>query len=441
MKNKIIILAMALAVALTVALASDYHPAGKQKKPIALVGGTIHTVSGEVIQSGTIVFDKGKITALGVNVAIPTDAEQINVAGKHVFPGLIDAANNLGLSEVPLGAPGTVDAAEIGSINPNVRAEVAVNPESEHIPVARSGGVTVVATYPGGGLLSGLAAAMMMDGWTWEDMTLQRGVGLVINWPSMVFSPSPFSQQTRENWQETRDNNLKAIRQAFADARAYMSAKKAEQGRGIPYHDIDPRWTAMVPVLEGTMPVLVNAAEVTQIQSAIQWAEQEKVKLVIVGGREAWRVSDQLNAAKIPVIFTDVQNGPARRWEDYDQIFKTAARLSSAGIPFCITGDRSGSNARNLSHHAANAAAYGLAKDEALKSITLYPAQILGIADRVGSLEVGKDATLLVTTGDILEITTNVEQAFIQGKKLDMRDKHKNLYNKYKEKYRQLSEK
>ncbi|MEX1275682.1 MAG: amidohydrolase family protein [Bacteroidota bacterium] len=440
MKNNIAILALSLAVAVSTASASDYNPAAKQKKPIALVGGTIHTVSGAVIENGTVVFDKGKIISLGVNIAIPANAERMNVAGKHVFPGLIDAANNLGLSEVSLGAPGTVDASEVGLINPNVRAEVAVNPESEHIPVARSGGVTVVVTYPGGGLISGLAAAMMMDGWTWEDMTLQSGVGLVITWPSMVFSPSPFSQQTRESWRENRDNNLKSIREAFAEARAYMNAKKAEQGRGVPYHDVDPRWAAMIPVLEGKMPVLVNAAEITQIQSAIQWAEQEMVKLVIVGGRDAWRISDQLKAAKIPVIFTDVQNGPNRRWEDYDQVFKTASMLSKAGVPFCITGDRSGPNARNLPHHAANAAAYGLAKDEALKSITLYPAQILGIADRVGSLEVGKDATLLVTTGDILEITTNVEQAFIQGKKLDMRDKHKNLYDKYKEKYRQLSE-
>lgn len=441
MKNKNLFLALLIAAAISPATASDYYPAAKQKKPIALVGGTIHTVSGSVIENGTIVFDKGKIVSLGVGVAIPSDAERITIAGKHVFPGLIDAANNLGLSEVPLGAPGTVDVSEIGPVNPNVRAEVAVNPESEHIPVARSGGVTIVATYPGGGLISGLAAAMMMDGWTWEDMTLRGGVGLVINWPSMVFSPSPFSQQTRENWQENRDNNLKSIRQAFADARAYMTAKKAEQQRGVPYHDVDPRWTAMIPVLEGRVPVLVNAAEITQIQAALQWAGEEKVKIVIVGGRDAWRISDQLNAENIPVIFADVQNGPVRRWEDYDQVFKTPSLLSKAGVTFCITGDRGGSNARNLPHHAANAAAYGLDKNEALKAVTLYPAQILGLADRVGSLEVGKDATLLITTGDILEITTTVEQVFIQGKKLDMRDKHKNLYGKYQEKYRQLGEK
>ncbi len=421
------------------ATASDYHPAPKQKNPIALVGGTIHTVSGAVISGGTIIFDKGKITAIGVGISIPPGTEQIDVRGKHIYPGLIDASSNLGLLEVGLGAPGTVDAAEVGTINPNVRAEVAVNPESEQIPVARSGGVLIVATSPGGGLISGLAAAMMMEGWTWEEMTLQSGVGLIVNWPSMVFSPSPFSQQTRENFLENRENNLKAIRNAFTDARAYWTAKKAEGQKGIPYHHTDPKWEAMIPVLEGKIPVFVNANEVTQIQAAMQWAEEEKVRMVLVGGRDAWRVKDQLLAKKVPVIFTDVQNAPARRWEDYDLVFKTPALLQSAGIQFCITGDRSGSNARNLPHHAANAVAYGLPQDEALKSITLYPAQILGIADRVGSLEVGKDATLLITDGDILQITTNVEQAFVLGKKVDMRDKHKSLYNKYKEKYRQLS--
>jgi imidazolonepropionase-like amidohydrolase len=432
-------LLLAVAFLVITATASDYYPAPKQKNPIALVGGTIHTVSGAMIQGGTIIFDKGKITAIGVEIPIPAGTEQIDVKGKHIYPGLIDASNSLGLVEVGLGAPGTVDVAEVGTINPNVRAEVAVNPESEHIPVARSGGVLIVATSPRGGLISGLAAAMMMEGWTWEEMTLQGGVGLIVNWPAMVFSPSPFSQQTRENFLENRENNLKAIQKAFADARAYWTAKKAEDQKGIPYHHTDARWEAMIPVLGGKIPVLVNANEVTQIQAAMQWAEEQKVRIVLVGGRDAWRVKDQLIAKKVPVIFTDVQNAPARRWEEYDLVFKTPALLQAAGIQFCITGDRSGPNARNLPHHAANAVAYGLPQNEALKSITLYPAQILGIADRVGSLEVGKDATLLITDGDILQITTNVEQAFVQGKKVDMRDKHKSLYNKYKEKYRQLS--
>lgn len=439
MKRISMILILVSVLVWNIALASDPNPAPKQKKPIALIGATVHTVSGSVIENGTIVFDKGKITAVGTNVSIPADADQINLRGKHVYPGLIDAYNSLGLAEVPLGAPGTVDVAEVGQINPNVRVEVSINPETEHIPVARSGGITVVGVKPGGGLISGLSAAIMMDGWTWEDLTLRGGIGLIVNWPSMVYAPSPFFQQSKEDWQKQRDTQLKAIRDAFASARAYMVAKQAKGQKGIPTHDTDPRWEAMIPVLQGKIPVVVNANELSQIQAAITWAEQESVKLVIAGGKESWKVADQLKAKDIPVIVTDIQN-VGRRWEDYDVVFSLPKKLFDAGVRFCITGDGGGSNSRNVPHHAANAAAYGLPKDEALKSVTLYPAQILGIADKVGSLEIGKDATLIVTNGDPLEIETNVEQEFIQGKKIDLRDKHKHLYEKYKEKYRQLSQ-
>ena len=218
-----------------------------------------------------------------------------------------------------------------------------------------------------------------------------------------------------------------------------MKAKKAEQLKGVRYHDTDPRWNAMIPVLDGRIPVFVHANEFSQIQSAVTWAEQEGVKLVIVGGRDAILVKDQLKAKDIPVIVTDVQSGPMRQWQGYNEVFSLPMRLKEAGIRFCIAGDGDASNARNTAFHAANAAAYGLPLDDALKSVTLYAAQILGIADKVGSLEVGKDATLIVTTGDPLQPPTVTERMFIQGKNIDLRDKHKQLYEKYQERYRQLS--
>ena len=431
---------IAALVAWSFASANDAVPAPKQKKPIALIGGTIHTVSGPVIENGIILFDKGKITEIGTNIPIPADAERIDVSGKHVYPGIIDAYSTMGLTEIG-SVRGTIDLAETGSINPNVQAEVAVNPESELIPVARSYGVTIVGTFPRSGLISGLAAALMLDGWSYEDLTLKSRLALVVNWPTMVYTPSPFSRTTKEEWLKQRDEQLKTLREVFADARAYMTAKNAEQQKGVRYHDIDPRWQAMIPVLEGKIPVFVSANELSQIQAAITWAEQERVKLVIVGGRDSWRVANQLKAKNIPVIVADVQSGPMRRWEGYNMIFSLPEKLRSQGVRFCITGDGSASNSRNTAYHAANAAAYGLPKDEALKSVTLYAAQVLGIADKVGSLEVGKDATLIVTTGDHLEIPTLTERVFIQGKKIDLRDKHKQLYEKYKEKYRQMSEK
>ncbi|HWP81849.1 MAG TPA: amidohydrolase family protein [Bacteroidota bacterium] len=436
---RVVVLISALVIGTTLQ-ASEPIPAPKQKKPIALVGGTVHSVSGGVLHNAMVVFDKGKITAVGTNVAIPADAERINVSGKHVYPGFIDAFSNMGLTEIG-SVRGTLDVSETGSVNPNARAEVAFHPESELIPVARSGGVTIAVSSPTGGIISGTSAAMMLDGWTWEDATLKAPIGLIVNWPSMVFVPNPFTRQTKEDWLKQRDQALKSLRDAFADARAYMKAKKAEEQRGVPYHDIDMRWEAMIPVLEGKVPVFVAANEVSQIQAAIAWAEQEGVKLVIGGGRDSWRVADQLKAKNIPVVLVDIHNAPQRRWEDYDLVFTLAKRLNDAGVKFCISGDYDASNSRNINHHAATAAAFGLSKEDALRSITLSSAEILGIADKVGSIDVGKDATVIVTDGDALELTSKVEQVFIQGKKIDLRDRHKQLYNKYVEKYNQLNEK
>ena len=438
MKRTNILLLISVFLCSACALASDAIPAAKQKKPIALIGGTIHTVSGAVLENATILFDKGRIVALGMNVSIPANAERINVAGKHVYPGIIDSYTSMGLTEIG-SVRGTIDQSETGLINPNVRVEVAVNPESDLIPVARANGVAITATMPSGGLISGLGAALMLDGWTWEDLTLKRGIGLVVNWPSMVYTPSPRFRVTKEEWQKQRDDQLKALREAFADARAYMTARAAEKQKGVPVHDSDPRWQAMIPVLQGTIPVFVEANELAQIQSAITWAGNEGVKLVLVGGRDAWMVRDQLKAKDIPVIITDIQSPPSRIWQGYNEVFTLPMRLQQAGVRFCITVEGSPSNSRNTAYHAANAAAYGLPKDEALKSVTLYAAQILGIADKVGSLEVGKDATLIVTTGDPLEPQSVTESMFIQGKKIDLNNKHQQLYLKYKEKYRQLS--
>ncbi len=437
MKRTNLFLLASLIVCSAIASASDAVPAAKQKKPIALIGGTIHTVSGEVIENATILFDKGTITAVGTNVTIPADAERIDVTGKHIYPGLIDSRSNMGLTEIG-SVRGTIDVAETGSINPNVHAEVAANPESELIPVARANGVVIVAATPRGGLISGLAAALMLDGWTTEDLTLKSGLGLVVNWPTMVYAPSGFVRVSKEEWQKQRDEQLKTLRETFANARAYMTAKRAEQQKGVGYHDSDPRWQAMIPVLEGKTPVFVDANELSQIQAAISWAEQESLKLVIVGGRDAWLVRSQLKARDIPVIVTDIQSPPVHRWQGYNEVFTLPMRLREAGIRFCISGDGDASNSRNIAYHAANAAAYGLPKDDALKAVTLYAAQILGIADKVGSLEPGKDATLIITNGDPLEPPTVTEQMFIQGKKIDLMNKHRQLYEKYKQKYNQL---
>jgi imidazolonepropionase-like amidohydrolase len=416
---------------------SDHVPAKPQERPIALIDGTIHPISSPEISNATILFDKGKIVAIGANVQLPPNTEKINISGKHVYPGMIEAYSQIGLVEIGA-VRATRDLAEAGTINPNARAEVAVNPESERIPVTRVNGVLIAHVTPQGGLLSGRSAAMMLDGWTWEDMTLKAPVGIIVNWPRMTVNRSPRAQQSEEEQKKVIEQQLKNLKLAVAEARRYALAKKTEAQRGMPHHPFDARWEAMRPVFDGALPVFVNANEIKQIQAAVDWAAQENLKLVIVGGKDSWRAADLLKRKDIPVIVGPIHDLPMRDWEDYDTAFTVAKKLQEAGVRFCISGGSEMANERNLPYQAATAAAYGLPKDEAMKAITLYPAQILGIDERAGSLEAGKDATLFISSGDPLETFSHVEAAYIQGRLLDLRNRHRQLYEKYQEKYLQL---
>ncbi len=435
--KSIVILSSLLCIAKTNMLSHDQIPGKAQDHPIALVGGTIHPVSGPAIEEGMILFNDGKIVAIGVKIPLPENAERIDVTGKHVYPGLIGANTTVGLIEIGA-VRATRDITETGAINPNVRAEVAFNPESESIPVTRANGITMVASVPQGQLIPGMSALMLLDGWTWEDMTLKAPLGLQVQWPPMTIVRAPSVRQSEKEQKKERDRELKRIRDAFAEARAYMLAKKAETRPGVPYHRVDVRWEAMIPVLEGKVPVFVHADEIQQIQAAVAWAREEKVKMVLVHGRDAWRVTSLLKENGVPVVCSPVLTTPRRRFEDYDQAFKTPKLLYDAGIAFCIDDNEEYAHERNLPYNASMAAAFGLPKEEALKSITLSSAQILGVADRVGSLEVGKDATLIVTTDDILEIMSQVEIEFIQGRKVDLTSRHTMLYEKYREKNRRV---
>jgi len=397
-------------------------PAPPQQQTVAITGAKIHTITGDVINNGVILFEDGVITAVGTDIEIPEDADHYDGSGKHIYPGLIHAYTNMGLTEI--GAVDvTSDFNEHGTINPNVRAEKAFHPESEHIPVARSHGIAVALSSPGGGTISGLSAAMMMDGWTWEGMTLRAPIGLMINWPVITDNDNNARKQLRE------------IKDALEKARAYLKARTASND-----HRTDMRWEAMIPVLRQEIPVVVQANTAQQIEDAITWGESENVRLVILGGRDAQFAADQLRVKEIPVIITPVLSSPSRPWQGYDEIYTHASKLYEAGIQFAITGEYGSANAMRLRHHAATAAGYGLPAAEALKAITLYPAEIFGLSDRIGSLEEGKDATLIITDGELLDIRTTVEQMFIQGRKIDMADKQKNLFERYREKYRQLSD-
>jgi imidazolonepropionase-like amidohydrolase len=415
--------ALAVAVVLAPAAADAQMPAPVQDRPIALVGGTLHTVSGPVIEGGTIVFQDGRITALGTDVQIPSGAERVDATGMHIYPGLIDGWSQMGLFEIG-GFDVTIDLNELGPVNPNARAHVAFHPESRHIGTTRSNGVLVTVSSPGGGVISGLSAAMMLDGWTWETMTLKPNTGLMVQWPS---------PNNREQYEE----NQETLRDAFAQARAYRTARRAAADGG-PHLDVDSRWEAMIPVLDGEVPVVVSAMEIRQIRDAVAWAEEEGVRLVILGGGDADRMAEELATRQIPVLLTSVLSTPMRSWEPYDRTFSLPARLHEAGVPFAIVGGSSAPYANRLPYEAGVAMAHGLPEEEAIRALTLYPAQHLGLEDRVGSLEVGKDATLLITTGNPLEYATTIERAFIEGRDIDLMDAHRQFYERYSEKVRRM---
>jgi imidazolonepropionase-like amidohydrolase len=416
---------LALAAAAMLWFASTTHanpiPGKPQNHPVALVGGTIHPVDGPDIPEGTILFVNGKIAALGKDVKLPDDVRVIDVKGKHVYPGLIDPDTELGLVEIP-SVRATRDYEEVGAVNPNVKAIVSVNPESELIPVARSGGVLTALTAPRGGSISGLSAVISLDGWTWEDMSVLPVAGLHVRWP-------------------LRGDDAKAIEDAFVTARSYQAARQANGNNGAVPAAFDSRWEAMIPVLERKVPVMISAEEIGQIESAVAFAVRQELRAIIVGGYDATLGAPLLKKHDIPVILAGVHRLPLRRDDDYDAAFTLPSRLREAGVRFCLSGsDRGNANVRNLPNHAATAVAHGLPAEDGLKSITLWAAEILGVGDRLGSLTVGKDATLIVADGDILELTTHVEQAFIKGSPVDLSDRQKTLYEKYQEKYRRLQE-
>ena len=437
LSNKLLlIMLIAFIKSTSLILASDQVPSKKQDHPIALIGATIHPVIGDVIENGTILFDNGKIKELGSNVSLPSGTESIDVAGKHIYPGLINADTRLGLLEVG-SVPGSRDDYELGAMNPNARAEVALNPDSELLTVVRSHGITVANSFPRGGTISGKSAAIMLDGWTWEDMTLKAPVAMHMNWPRMTLNRAWWNTTSEEDQIKTRKEALEKINMFFDDAKAYMTAKAVSGKAGLPNQKVDLRLEAMIPVLKGELPLWIAASEIKQIQSTIDWAESKGIKTVIYGGADTWRLAKELNNMNVPVVISSILEVPSREWEAYDTGYTLPNKLYQAGVKFCIGYSTFAGEQHNVRYNAAMAVAHGLPVDEGIKSITIYAAEIMGIDDRVGSLEVGKDATLIVTDGNPLEITTTVSMEFIEGRVINLDNKHKRLYRKYTEKYRQ----
>lgn len=443
----LVALALGVALAPSVARAQVTMPVAAQEQPVVLRGATIHTVTKGTITNGTIVLDRGKITAVGGSeVAVPRGAKVVDVTGKHIYPGLIDAYSTVGLTEI-----GSVDVsndiAELGDFNPNVRADVAVNAESRHIGTTRSAGVLVAFSTPEGGVISGLSSALSLEGWTWEEMSMKGAAALNVKWPD----PNERGRGGRgggggppgggrggppQPAPKTYAEQVQQIKDWFGEARAYRDAVKAGQTVRT-----DARYAAMIPAIDGKIPVVVAAEGAAQINDAITWAKSEGVKLVIRGGRDALFAADRLKAENVPVILTSTMSAPDRQYESYDNAYATPAKLHAAGVKFAISGGSGGLYSNRLPWEAGVAVAFGLPEEEALKAVTINAAEFMGVADKVGSLEVGKEGTLLITSGTPLDMTSNIIQSYIQGKEINMMDIQKFFFEKYMEKIKQQAPK
>ncbi|CAN5894979.1 amidohydrolase [soil metagenome] len=409
-------------------------PAAEQTKPVLLVGGVLHVGNGTVVEQAAIGFDKGKITYAGPLAGFPGNRAQyqvIDVAGKQVYPGLILPNTPLGLVEVDA-VRATADGKEVGMMNPNVRALVAYNTDSDIIPTVRANGVLLAQPTPTGGLISGTSSVVHLDAWNWEDAVVKADDGLHLHWPARVLKPTshpdPKGKEQLEKRTRERDQHLQELEKLFAEASVYKPG----------LHDRENlKLGALRGLFDGQRKLYLHVDSAKEIIEGVRFARKAGVKsIVIVGGKDAWNVTDFLRENDIAVILSDVHALPQRIDEDVDLPYKLPAILQEAGVLYCLDYGKNLHGVRNLPFIAGTAAAFGLTKEQALSAVTLNTAKIMGIDQQVGSLEVGKDATLVVSEGDLLDMRTNqVTLAFIQGRQLNLTDKQKVLYEKFKAKY------
>ncbi|CAN5375833.1 amidohydrolase [soil metagenome] len=413
----------------------------------AVVGARIVPVSGPTIESGTIVIQNGKIAAVGASVSIPAGAEKIDGKGLTVFPGMIDAATNLGLVEIPQGLNASVDTSEVGNINANAKAIKGIHPHSAHVNVTRVNGITTVMSYPTGGLVSGQGAVINLNGSTQAEMAVVGEYGLVINFPRIAggggfgggggggFGGFGGGQQADFNeLVRRRDTQVEELKKVFRSAEQYLKAREAySKDKSLPYVATDQGYDAMEPYIRGQKPIIFTAERERDIRGVAKFVADMKIKGVIVGGQEAWKAADVLKQNSIGVIYTNVYNLPVRDDDPYDYLFEAPSKMQAAGVKYCISPGDAGAEVRDLPYQAGLAASFGLSKEDALKSVTLYAAEVLGVADKMGSLEVGKMANVVVADGDILDGRTNIKYIFIGGRMIPLTSRHTELFDSFKD--------
>ncbi len=440
----------AFALALGSVRAQDLLPkAAAQSRPVVIRNVTLHTLDQATIDGGSLWFEGGVIRGIAkkdevMQPAPGADPLIIDAAGKHLWPGLLAAHSQIGLVEIGM-VRQTVDADEVNDMSPEALAGVAVNPDSTAIPVARGNGVLTACVCPVGGEIPGRASVMQFEGWTNEEMAVLADAGIVVDWPSL---PDPRGRRGRggrgpgmgaaTGAAENRDpeaatkKSRERIEETFTRALAWGRRKESDPSTA---HDV--QCAALQPALRRERPVFVLADEIEEIESALAWTQRQQLRAVIVGGRDALLCADQLVELSVPLILTGVHKLPRRDDIDYDAPFRLPGKLAERGVAFCIATGEEFAHERNLPWHAATAAAFGLDRERAIAAISRDAAVILGVGDTLGTLTIGKRATLLLTDGDPLELTTRIERAWIEGRETDLRSKQTELAKKYRQKYAQ----
>ncbi len=415
-----------------VASAHDEIPGSTQKKPIVLKNARLYTVSHGIIENGTIVFDAGKILAVGSSVAIPSNAEIIDCQGKFVYPGFTAPSTTIGITELDA-VRATNDLSETGMFNPNAIAATAYNPDSELIPTIRSNGILFANVIPTDGIVSGIGSLMMLDGWTKEDIAIKAKSCIAVNFPLYSVYTGPYARKTPDEQRKDNEKAIRALYDFFSKAKAYSIAACA----GLADEAKDIRLEAMRSIFEQNLPVVIYANEYRQIIGSLDFARYFNLNVIIAGARDAMLCLDELKSSNASLIISRTHSLPMRDEDDYDISYILPSKLAAKEIKFAFSDDGSWQQ-RNLPFQAGSALAFGLSEADAIRALTLSPAEMFGISDRIGSLDVGKDATLFVSTGNALDgKSNNVELAYVQGRVVSLKSRQTELAHKYRTRYQQ----
>lgn len=446
MKKTLLNIAALLMLSLAIKAQETVYPAKEFKGKMFIKNGTVHVGNGTVLENATIEVNDGKIVNVGTNMAIPAgDVKVFDATGKHVYPGLILPSTDLGLKEIANGVRGSNDFLEIGELNPSVRSIVAYNTDSKIIGTLRANGILLASITPEGGVISGTSSVVQLDAWNWEDAAYKYDNGVHVNIPSFIqrfgrrggggIPPAILAQLglgqrggAAEDPNKAALDKMEEIKSFFRQAKAYLQESN--------HKDVNLKFEAVKGLFDKKQKLFAHGDQVKQMLAAVDLAKEFGFDVTIIGGSESWQIADILKANNISVILSPEHALPATEDDDIDQPYKTPAALQKAGVLFALNDTHDEARYRNLSFNAGTAATYGLTKEQALQSITLNTAKILGIDDKTGSLEPGKDANIVVADGDILDMkSSNVVYAFIQGRNVSLDNKQKQLYERYKYKY------